>query len=147
MQTFKTRTQDEMHVYNFTKYTLLIRLMKAHTRWNALNELFCCINKRITLSKIKVNLNCGEMRSIKPPFNLHRILEFGFRNTSLDKLLPIPQILELANYQRAFCGKLPKGGAERSTPLTCSGSGSFSFSPFIVPKFAHTTHVLHEILL
>ncbi len=29
------------------------------------------------------------MRSIKPPFNLHRILEnqFGFRNISLDKLL------------------------------------------------------------
>ncbi len=45
------------------------------------------------------------MRSIKPPFNLHRILEFGFRNTSLDKLLPIPQILELANYQRAFCAE------------------------------------------
>ncbi len=27
------------------------------------------------------------MRSIKPPFNLHRILEFGFRNIILDKLL------------------------------------------------------------
>ncbi len=26
-------------------------------------------------------------------------------------------------------------------------SGSFSFSPFIVPKYAHTTHVQYEILL
>ncbi len=35
------KTQDEMQKYNFTKYTF--RLMKAHTRWNALNSLFPCI--------------------------------------------------------------------------------------------------------
>ncbi len=28
-----------------------------------------------------------------------------------------------------------------------SDSGSFSFSPFIVPKYAQTTHILYEILL
>ncbi len=87
--------------------------MKAHTRWNALNELFCCVNKINTLSKIKINQNCGEMRSNKPPFNPHRILEFGFRNTSLDKLF------SLAYSTDSGTSKLPKGilgwasGAER----------------------------------
>ncbi len=64
------------------------------------------INKRHTLSKIKIDQNCGEMRSNKTSFNLHRILEFAFRNISLRQTiaLPIPQILELANYQRGILG-------------------------------------------
>ncbi len=62
--------------------------MKALTRWNALNkEWFCGVNKRNTLSKIKIDQNCGEMRSIKMSVNLHRILELAFRDISLDKLL------------------------------------------------------------
>ncbi len=84
------------------------------------------------------------MRSNKPPFNLHRILEFGFRNTSLRQTIasPIPQILELANYQRGILGwasgaerieraerHLQKGAlrsegnmiATLPAPLTCSG--------------------------
>ncbi len=36
---------------------------------------------------MKIDLNCGEMRSIKMSVNLHRILECTFRNMSLDKLL------------------------------------------------------------
>ncbi len=53
------------------------------------------------------------MRSNKPPFNPHRILEFGFRNTSLDKLF------SLAYSTDSGTSKLPKGilgwasGAER----------------------------------
>ncbi len=48
---------------HFAKYTLLIRPMKAHTRWNALyKELFSGVNKRNTLPKIKIDLN-WEMRS------------------------------------------------------------------------------------
>ncbi len=69
------------------------------------------------------------MRSIKTSFNLHRILEFGFRNISLRQTIaqPIPQILELANYQRGILGWA--SGAESSeralalkeiAPLTCS---------------------------
>ncbi len=52
------------------------------------------------------------MRSNKPSFNLHKILEFGFRNISLDKLL-------LSLFHRFWNSKLPKGilgwasGAER----------------------------------
>ncbi len=42
------------------------------------------------------------MWSNKPPFTLHRILEFGFRKLRQTIAKPIPQILELANYQRAF---------------------------------------------
>ncbi len=38
------------------------------------------------------------MRSIKMSVNLYRILEFTFR--SIKQILLIPQILELANYQR-----------------------------------------------
>ncbi len=99
--------------HRISQNTLLIRRMKAHTRWNAFNELFCCVNKINTLSKIKINQNCGEMRSNKPPFNPHRILEFGFRNTSLDKLF------SLAYSTDSGTSKLPKGilgwasGAER----------------------------------
>ncbi len=43
--------------------------------------------------------NCGEMRSIKTSVNLYRILEFTFRN--IRQIIVIPQIIELANYQRA----------------------------------------------
>ncbi len=43
------------------------------------------------------------MRSNKPPFNPHRILEFGFRNTSLDKLF------SLAYSTDSGTSKLPKG--------------------------------------
>ncbi len=47
-----------------------------------------------------------EMRSINTPVNLHRILELAFRNISLRQTiaLPIPQILQPANYQRGVLG-------------------------------------------
>ncbi len=77
--------------------------MKVHTIWNALNkELFHGINKSNTLSKIKIDQNCEEMRSIKTSVNLHRILEFAFRNISLDKYC-----LDYSTDSRN--SKLPKG--------------------------------------
>ncbi len=59
------------------------------------------------------------MRSNKPPFNLHRILGFGFRNTSLRQTIasPIPQILKLADYQRGILGWA--SGAERIERAEC----------------------------
>ncbi len=46
------------------------------------------------------------MRFIKTSVNLHRILEFAFRNISLRQTIasPIPQILKLTNYQRGILG-------------------------------------------
>ncbi len=46
------------------------------------------------------------MRSIKTSVNLHRILEFAFRDIRLRQTIasPIPQILELTNYQRGILG-------------------------------------------
>ncbi len=74
--------------YRISQNTPGLWHMKAHTRWNALNkELFCGVYKRNTLSKIKIDQHCWEMRFIKTSVNLHRILEFVFRNISLDKLL------------------------------------------------------------
>ncbi len=127
-----THTQDEMQIYNF------IRPMKAHTRWNALNkELFCGVNKSNPLSKIKIDLNCEEMRFIKT--NLHRILEFAFRNIILENYcLAIPQILELANYQRAFWAEraLRSVLSERSTIFRKTLSALKEIWPL------HSTHML-----
>ncbi len=102
---------------------------KAHTRWNALNkELFSGVNKRNTLSKIKIDQNCGEMRSIKMSVNLYRILEFTFRN--------IRQTTAYSTDSRT--SKLPKGilgwasgaeSSERRSPLRRKYSMTVTLCP------------------
>ncbi len=53
---------------------------EKHTQDEARNkELFSGVIKRNTLSKIKIDKNCGKMLSIKMSVNLYRILKFTFR--------------------------------------------------------------------
>ncbi len=65
--------------------------------------------------------NPAQMRSIKTSANLYRILEFAFRNISLEKLLlSLFHILELANDQRAALEQRWVSGeesSERRSPL------------------------------
>ncbi len=129
-RTFKTHTQDEMQIYNF------IRPMKAHTRWNALNkELFCGVNKSNPLSKIKIDLNCEEMRFIKT--NLHRILEFAFRNIILENYC-----LAYSTYSRT--SKLPKGILGWASAAECIERAEHNLQKDALRSEGNMTAALHS---
>ncbi len=91
-----------------------------------------------TLSKIKIELNCGEMRSIKMSVNLHRILECTFRNMSLDKLL-LSLFHRFSNQQTA---KGRSGLSERSGIFRKVLSALKEIRPLRSPRAPLRSHAL-----